>query len=80
MKFPTALCLCGIVLVAATEAGAQSYHVQPYNQAPRYLPPPPPPAQAPSGYWRDRSGTADRMGLGADPYHPEGPGNPRMGW
>jgi hypothetical protein len=27
----------------------------------------------------DRSGTAGRMGLGADPRYPEGPGNPRMG-
>ncbi len=24
----------------------------------------------------DRSGTRGRMGLGASPYHPEGPGNP----
>ncbi|WP_020176700.1 hypothetical protein [Methyloferula stellata] len=24
----------------------------------------------------DRSGTRGRLGLGASPYHPEGPGNP----
>lgn len=30
-------------------------------------------------YQYDRSGTIGRLDLGADPRHPEGPGNPRIG-
>jgi len=38
------------------------------------------PAPSRVDHWRfDRSGTRGRLGLGADPLHPEGPGNPSNG-
>ena len=80
------LCLAAVTLFAAAEANAQGYYRQysPYD-TPQYYPSPfgyegPYPSEGRSGYWqRNRSGTACRMGLGADPRYPEGPGNPRLG-
>ncbi len=77
MKLLGALPLLAATLAAPGVASAQ-----------RYAPPPPPdyysdPDPCPTGYslqQQDRaafdcSGTRGRMGLGASPMHPEGPGN-----
>ena len=65
------------LLALASPASAQSYDYD------RPLPPNPPPSWLAEGrsaadwdrYRYDYSGTRGRMGLGASPYHPEGPGN-----
>lgn len=64
-------------LLASSGAIAQTYR---YGEP---LPPNPPPGWTAEGrsvegwdrYRYDYSGTRGRMGLGADPSHPEGPGN-----
>jgi len=61
--------------LAATGVAAQTYDPVPpgYGYRPLY--------QGRSAYRGDErydhSGTRGRMDLGASPYHPEGPGNPR---
>ncbi|QBR70009.1 hypothetical protein CU048_00500 [Beijerinckiaceae bacterium] len=67
-----------VSILASSGAIAQNYN---YYYGP--LPPNPPPSWLAEGrsvqdwqnYRYDYSGTAGRMGLGADPAHPEGPGN-----
>jgi hypothetical protein len=68
-------------LFAIPPAGAQPY----YNYTTVYGAPVPyspwapgahgPSAQEVTQYENNRSGTLGRQGLGASPYHPEGPGN-----
>jgi hypothetical protein len=71
----------GAVVAAAPAAFAQTHH---------YVEPPPPyqpydscepgyslPSQDRAAY--DCSGTRGRIGLGASPFHPEGPGNTTFG-
>lgn len=65
--------LAASIGVVSAQPGRQSRDDQFYG-ANAY----PDPQTAPSRWDRarfDRSGTRGRMGLGADPVHPEGPGN-----
>jgi hypothetical protein len=81
MKNSLMLGLATAVFLAALPAGAQSY----YQYTTVYGAPVPyspwaPGARGPSAeQWTQeeyhQSGTLGRMGLGASPYHPEGPGN-----
>lgn len=80
-----------LVAVLASIAGSAGTRAQPYGYyygqvAPDSygpLPPDPPPVWLEEGrsvadwdrYRYNYSGTRGRMGLGADPFHPEGPGN-----
>jgi hypothetical protein len=75
MKCSITAGLAAVTLIAgASGAWAQAYHsTQPY--APYYPLREQLPVQVQQQLEYDRSGTIGRMGLGASPYHPEGPGN-----
>ena len=70
-----------ITMAAICAPGGAIAQRHPYPYGP--LPPNPPPHWVAEGLplqewdWLrfDYSGTRGRMGLGADPFHPEGPGN-----
>lgn len=75
------------VAALASTAGSGTALAQAYGQVPPGydgpLPPNPPPSWLAQGrsvadwdrFRYDYSGTRGRMGLGASPFHPEGPGN-----
>ncbi len=77
------LATAGLFAVMPAQAQAPHYPRNPppgyYYPAPGYSPWAPgaygPSAQQWTQYEYDRSGTLGRQGLGADPRHPEGPGN-----
>jgi hypothetical protein len=81
MKMKLMLGLAAAGLFSALPAGAQPYY--PYTTvygAPIPYSPWAPGARGPSAqevtqYEYNQSGTLGRQGLGASPYHPEGPGN-----
>ena len=77
-SFGKFLAITTISMLASSESIAQTSYSE-YRTVPPY---PPPggitrgrPVQELDWFRYDYSGTRGRMGLGADPAHPEGPGN-----
>lgn len=76
-----AIIIASMLASGGAIAQASFYGYAPYEYAP--TPPNPPPGRIQHGlpvqeldwYRYDFSGTRGRIGLGADPAHPEGPGN-----
>jgi hypothetical protein len=77
-SFGKFLAITTISMLASREPIAQTFHSE-YRTVPPYPPPDRTargrPVQELDWFRYDYSGTRGRMGLGADPAHPEDPGN-----